>query len=238
MYTLLMLITPFVIRRYQAGKRHGRFAGQFFPLDFFANRTERASHGPTPRRRAQPYFGYFDFFAWQFLFILGTWLGFTGRTTSTARLLDPPGLFPLVLTLDFVLLLARHQPALLDSFLPWSIEEATEKSNLGWLRLINVLLIAYLIGLQPLFRWRWFAFLGEHSLPVFTYHIVMLYLFEFFVRDLIAPYGAGSTLLLSALFILSLALPAWLHRYYSQRKSREAPVLTYRGGGELITEDR
>jgi len=72
----------------------------------------------------------------------------------------------------------------------WRIQEATEKSHLGWLRLINVLLIAYLISrlLQTfphVFRWRWLAFLGEHSLPVFTYHVLMLYLLEFFEKKLL-----------------------------------------------------
>lgn len=93
-------------------------------------------------------------------------------------------------------------------------------------------LMARLLQTSPdLFRWRWLAFLGKHSLPVFTYHVLILYLLEFFVREPIAQQGHGPILTLSLLFVLSLALPAGAHRYYSQRKIREQTMLTYRAEG-------
>lgn len=232
MYTLLVLVVPFLIRRYQNGRGA---AVLLFSLSLWglSQTGLRENFTALVLPLTQSELGYFDLFAWQLLFALGTWLGFNGRTTSAARLPDPPGLLPIVLVLTFLLLLARHQSALFDSVFPFSIQHATEKSHLGWLRLINVLLITYLtarlVQAYPhLFRWRWFAFLGAHSLPVFTYHLLMLYLLEFFVRKPIASYGTGPALLLSMLFILSLTLPAWVHSHYKERKTktRNQPALT------------
>lgn len=231
MYTLLILMVPFLIRRYQNGRGAAVLLFSFFLWGLSQTGLKEISTAPIlPLPQSE--LGYFNLFAWQFLFVLGTWLGFNGRTSSSAHLPNSPGLLPIVLTLAFFLLLARHQPALLDVF-PFSIQHATEKSHLGWLRLINVLLITYLtarfVQTYPhLFRWRWFAFLGAHSLPVFTYHLLMLYLLEFFVRKPVASYGTGPALLLSMLFILSLTLPAWVHSHYKERKTktRNQPALT------------
>lgn len=234
MYILLILAVPFLIRRYQAGKSTALLLVSS-SLWAFSQTGMNEDFNAQFLRVAETDLGYFDFFAWQFLFILGTWLGFNGRTPSAARLLNGAALLPVVLTLTLLLFLTRHQPAPFDSVFPFSLQDATEKSHLGWLRLMNVLLIAYLIArlLQTcphLFRCRWLAFLGEHSLPVFTYHVLVLYLLEFFVREPIAQYRAGPVIL-SALFILSLAFPASVHRYYKQRTTRRQPALTYRVEG-------
>lgn len=232
MYILLMLVVPFLIRRYQEGRSTAVLAISFSLWGFSQTEMKEIFTASLPGI-AQGGLGYFDLFAWQFLFVLGTWLGFTRRKGAAPSLLYHRSLVAIALTIGLFLFLVRHQPALLDS--AFSIQEATEKSRLGWMRLINTLLLAYLVDrlvqtAPHLVRWQWLAFLGKHPLPVFTYHVLMLYLLEFFVRESIAQYSAGP-LLLSALFILSLAFPAWAHRHYTQRKPLERPAPAYRVEG-------
>lgn len=232
MYTLLVLVVPFLIRRYQNGSGAAVLLFSLSLWGFSQTGLKEIFAAPSlPLTQSE--LGYFDLFAWQFPFVLGTWLGFTGRKGSTPRLFYHPCFIAIALTIGLFLFLVRHQPVSLDAVFPFSIQHATEKSHLGWLRLINGLLITYLtarlVQAYPhLFRWRWFAFLGAHSLPVFTYHVLMLYLLEFFVRKPIASYGTGPALLLSMLFILSLTLPAWVHSHYKERKAktRNQPALT------------
>ena len=73
-------------------------------------------------------------------------------------------------------------------------------------------------GLWRLFTWRPLVFLGQHSLHVYTFHIVVLYLFFCFVdyRGLprvakeLLPFAAG----------LSLYLPAWWHARQIRRQKQ------------------
>ena len=103
---------------------------------------------------------------------------------------------------------------------------------MGWLRLVNVLAMIYFISgfialtrdwqwVKPLQKFKqWLAFLGQHSLQVFAYHLVVLYFY--------IPFRWGAWAITDpqkwfalVLFLVSLTLPAWLHaRYQAQQKAK------------------
>jgi hypothetical protein len=226
MYLFLMLAVPFLIRRFQAGKGTAVLIMSSFLWVLAQTGLIEAFTAPF-LRFAETDLGYFDLFAWQFLFVLGAWLGV--HREWALRLPHPSGLILPVVFCSLLFLLGRHQVLPLDSILPFTEQHATEKSHLGWLRLIDFLLVAYLIAqfaraYPRLFRWPWLAFLGQHSLQVFTYHVAALYLLELVIPKPIFFYGADPALALSALFVLSLALPAWAHLYWRRLKKRESPT--------------
>lgn len=165
--------------------------------------------------------GDFDPLAWQLLFIAGLWLGFKrhvsvvgqasrlpDRTDRTKRII-----FLCAYVLALILFALRQDllwPAASARLWPYAA-----KTELGPLRLLNFGAVALVIS-HKLFwpanaAWvRWLAYLGRHSLQVFSFNILSVYL----LRGLLDPWEqragwiqAGAVLLC----VLALPLPAWLH---------------------------
>ncbi len=91
--------------------------------------------------------------------------------------------------------------------------------------MINLAVLAYLITcfgsrFPNLLKWPWFSYIGQHSLQVFTFHLVLLYSIIPLYNSLIIP--AGWTWIIAAdLVILStLTIPAWLHVKYREFMGR------------------
>lgn len=176
--------------------------------------------------------GAFDLMAWQVLFVLGMVLGFLRMDSKGAA----PRLNRWVMSASVVLVvylfLQRHGhiPQNWSAVTAWLQEfRHIARDNMAWLRLLNFLAIAYLIAgvivLQQrygLLNWlalpgRWLAFLGQHSLQVFAYHLVVLYCY--------IPFRWGEWALTDeqkwvalVVFLASLTLPAWWHARYLQAK--------------------
>ena len=102
---------------------------------------------------------------------------------------------------------------------------AVDGDTLGWLRLLNTLLLAYL-GWRLLLRLppigpNCIAFLGRHSLPVFAGQILLLYLFRPYFDEAHDPawlLAVGSLMLSASQF-----LPALLHaRWQAWRRAETA----------------
>lgn len=182
-------------------------------------------------------FGAFDYMAWQLIFVLGMIAGFVRFSQQST---SPQFNKPLLLTaLGLIVLLfsLRHgylKPASLLGG-QWLVEYPhIARDNMGWLRLLNFLAFVYVIAtliklhqayyiFKPFYALgRWLAFLGQHSLQVFAFHLVVLYCY--------IPFRWGAWALTDnqkwlwlVIFLAGLTLPAWLHARY-QAHQRQAVI--------------
>jgi hypothetical protein len=167
--------------------------------------------------------GDFDFLAWQILFTAGLFLGFRRRVGATAGARSDRALFVCAYLLAVGLFALRQDLVLpTTSALLWPYASKTE---LGPLRLLNFAALALVVS-HKLFwpenaPWvRWLAYLGRHSLQVFSFNIFCVY----FLRGVLDPLEerggwiqAGAALLC----VITLPLPAWLHE--NRRRFAWAP---------------
>lgn len=161
-----------------------------------------------------PIGGLFDPFAWQFLFFLGFYFGFRmhlGTPAFTRR--------PAFLAVCGLICLAGL--GLRYNILPyaWNSEDLLySKTNVGILRLINFAAFACLLAefgrhFAKILVWRGCVLLGQHSLQVFAFQIILLYL----SGPIIWRLAEKSSLLLDSyaiVVVLGLAVPALAHVQY------------------------
>jgi hypothetical protein len=172
-------------------------------------------------------FGFFrgDFnpIAWQFVFFSGLYCGYwhlhKGRPVVTVR----PFAAALCALVCIAGLTMRWQ------LVPWPAAFAhggwlASKADYGAAYLVNFLAFAYLVyclasRLPRLFSWPPFAFLGRHSIQVFSFHIFIVYI----VAPLRWRAVAHGTLAYDALgiaVVASLFLPAACHARWRAFRSR------------------
>lgn len=176
--------------------------------------------------------GAFNFMAWQFIFVLGMVLGFL-RFNSKGALPRVNGwLWSVSLLVIVALYLQRHGYVSRDlsPIAAWFQEyRHIGRDNLSWLRLTNFLAFVYVIAgiivlhrrynVLKLLAWpaRWLGFLGQHSLQVFAFHLVVLYCYIPF-RWGDWAFTDNQKWLVLVVFLASLTLPALWHKAYLQRK--------------------
>jgi hypothetical protein len=223
MYCLYLLTTPFLINRFR--KKYGPWmvlAGSFLVWSLatnnFWNNIEKFCDGYFPCT-----LGFFDPLAWQFLFVGGLFFGF--RRYSGKGIPIKKSLFSISILIWVVLLLFRYKILSLN-LLGFDIPSLTIRETFGPLRVINLAVLAYLItcfGIRfpNLLKWSWLSYLGSHSLQVFAFHLVLLYLIIPIYNNWIIP--AGWALILSADIVIlsSLTIPAWLHAKYREITSKK-----------------
>lgn len=223
LYTLFLLLTPLLLWGF-ARRRSALVLGLSFGVWLLAQFDLRHA-----LISALPYYwnlqpGSFDPFGWQFLYVLGVFFGYRrlmgeplAPTARWATLIALAVLLPL--------LVLRHLMRFdLPGFPYVQLELLTDRSSLGWLRLLNFLLLAYalmrLVSWRPqLFQLRWFVFLGQHSLQVFAAHVLLVYLvtpLQWRVLEL----GVWGALLALAFVVISLSVPAKAHALYLAKKRR------------------
>lgn len=154
--------------------------------------------------------GGFDIFAWQFLFVVGLYLGFVRNQRGKQRAASwgIVGLYALAVSTIFFAL--KHGFFSLQLFAS-DIQTLTNTHLLAPLRVLNFFALAVLSSvilrtLQPNPIIRALAYLGRHSLQVFSYHIFLVH----FV-DLVAVPNIGKArqIAIVLICITSLYLPAW-----------------------------
>lgn len=163
--------------------------------------------------------GYLDTFAWQLYFYLGVYAGYSNRFAGV-NWVRGPWLSAAVLGLA-VLFAAAHRWQWGVS-IPW-LSAQMSWQDAGLVRVVNTLLLAYLVAWLvqrrfALFTLKPLVFLGQHSLQVFTFHAVAIYFFLPWMYLLNENYHWWQDLLLTAAFVASLFVPAWLHQYYRDRQ--------------------
>lgn len=174
----------------------------------------------------------FHWLAWQLIFVLGMVLGYLRFSGNAPRV--HWGLWGLCVSAVVYLWLLRHGQVRNE----WlALHPHIAREYLGWLRLLNFLALVYVVtGLLALhqryqvFRpfalaGHWLAFLGQHSLQVFAYHLVVLYAY--------IPFRWGEWAFTEQqkwwvllVFLASLSLPAWVHQRYvqSRKVARSKPA--------------
>jgi len=172
MYCVFIFALPFLLRWLEAGHRSrvllGSFAlwglcNAFIPQHPFISGAFNT--------------GAFDIIAWQLLFVTGVVFGHAHARRQIILPKPRAAIIALMLATTAFLYSVRH------AFLPvpWSfgwLDALTNKNNLAPVRLIDFSLLAYLVYLSvsrfpAIMRWRPLAFLGRHSLPVFSIHVVI-----------------------------------------------------------------
>jgi hypothetical protein len=156
----------------------------------------------------------FNLLAWQLVLVSGVMIGYFYRTE---KLRLPPAkrlsvTFHVLAVSLFVLCFGlRH------GLIPWFLPPnqavfLTDKTNLGVLRLSQLFSTVYLLwsGSRFLPKTRtleWFAFLGKHSLPVYVFHLFLLYLLAPFRYPwhFLWPYPLQAAATSAAVISLSLA---------------------------------
>jgi hypothetical protein len=156
--------------------------------------------------------GTFNLFAWQFLFVLGVVIGHARAVDpASVRMRPNPVLIPVVAAGAVYLWIVNRY----GGPQPWADRTfgiLLNKPAMGFLRLADFGLVAYLIGILAaafprLFEWRPFELLGRHSLVVVAAQsVVVMVLLQF--PSLFATQFANCVTSLAAFGVLFLAAAA------------------------------
>jgi hypothetical protein len=213
MYCVFLLVTPIIITQF---KRANAFAvlGMSFSLWLVAQLGLRDTLARALIDSPLLNLGEFDFMAWQLLFVGGLFLGFRHYAHS-----EQPSAASKPIVLYFglvaaVLFLARRG-LIPEGGIVQNLACLADKRTLGLTRVFNFTAILILIA-----HWyprigegravRCLAYLGQHSLQVFAFQILLVSL----VNALLTKPTSGNEplrLVIVALCVASLFPIAWLH---------------------------
>ena len=180
----------------------------------------------------------FELLPWQFMFIIGFWLGY--RVVYERSVEIPKRWYLTVAALAIAVpgFLYRHEIIFAGSREIRVLQSCDAGgNNLGLIRLVDFLALAYLAKLLVdrfgwFFRNAWMELLGQHSLQVFCYHILASYGQRIVRKKLMIESDAG-LILLTALVVATLTIPAILHGQFRllarKRRSPSAPERAERG---------
>jgi hypothetical protein len=213
MYAVFILLVPFAIKWFRQGYASYVLLGSF-TLYALAYSNRYLHLFPVPLKDNELIAGYFNILCWQTLFVTGLFAGFAFHQGKTRNLQTNKRLFYLAVAISatFFLLKNAHIP------LPWiNLDYATDKPNLGPLRIIN---FAALCGIAVFvssakpdwLRSKAICYLGKYSLEVFTFHLILLILLVPIKTNLNALYSAEVTHNLyfypfGSLFVLLVIVP-------------------------------
>jgi hypothetical protein len=172
--------------------------------------------------------GYMDIFGWQLLFYLGVCCSyqqyFNDQDWGLNRLWVTATVFFIA-----ILFAGLHKHwwtlTLPDALNHWLFSW----QDMGLIRIGNTLTLAYcvawLISRCPSpWQMPWLVLLGQHSLQVFVYHCVAIYGFWAWMYAIKQDYSVSGDILVTAIFILSLWLPALLHQYWQTAATGKATL--------------
>ncbi|NBQ88891.1 MAG: hypothetical protein EBU07_15765 [Betaproteobacteria bacterium] len=217
-YILLVLAAPLALRALGQTRRAGAMLALSAALWALGQMTDpfaALARALSPIQSVWP-----NFLSWQLLFVLGMACAMPASVDLVRPWLRRPLLAVLCLALALLCLSLRQGWLTVDHALLGGFE----KANLGPLRVLNVLLLLYL-GALLIGRFRrassqpFLALLGAHSLEVFSFHILLAYAAQPWVDSLSATDDRLQVAGLVLACVMALALPAWLHRRYRNRRS-------------------
>ncbi|PTB31340.1 OpgC domain-containing protein [Photobacterium phosphoreum] len=155
-------------------------------------------------------FGYFNLFAWQLLFVSGSALGYMLQN-KTLRW-HHPLLTAIAVIIAAVIFAAHHGAFVSYDINRWVLYSYADKPELGWLRTLNIAVWVYLIAIiikryPNALHITALSYIGRHSLRVFSWQIVLVYLSAPLLHNLrLEPYFTTLIFMLSA----TLWLSVWL----------------------------
>lgn len=169
--------------------------------------------------------GAFDILAWQLLFVLGVFFGYHWAK-GTRMLSFRPALLALCLAVAVPLwFVLKYQQAVLPAGLTMDfVWSWADKTHLAPLRLLNFVVLAYLIAAVAIHRprlvtFRPLAFIGRNSLAVFSCQVTVC-VFVLAQPFLFHSFAART---LTAVAMVALLFPAaWLNEALAGRRRRAA----------------
>ena len=183
---------------------------------------------------------HFNPLAWQVVFVTGLLLG----AADTRGKMDWNGWFSpertdlLKASIVIVVLFLFYKLGFTYGVMPDSMalrfDGFNNRTELSLVYLLNFVALAYLVTwllvagrdsafpaarragdlLNRLFRWRFLTFLGKHSLQVYAWHVVVVYVVLGFDAR-IGPFSELTKTLIALGAIASLIVPAWIHANYA-----------------------
>lgn len=161
--------------------------------------------------------GSFNLFSWQLLWVTGIYAGFLHKVRRQTAFFRHPAYLWTAVVLATGFLLVRYQ------LLPVSdaLLALVEKEDLRILRVANIasqaVLFCWIVRLVPASRGLpWFRLLGRYSLPVFSFHILLVYLLEPLSWRIAYWFGYSASFLYTVAVLAILSLPALFYRAYEQ----------------------
>lgn len=158
--------------------------------------------------------GYFNIFSWQILFFLGTYVGFS-RAKGKNIIPNSKLILSVAVLVFLAMFVMRHSPEMQGWFIE-VINYHIERGDLGVLRILNFFVLAflidYLIKSGWFFRSKWLAILGQHSLQVFAFQVILLFSYPL-IRLKVESYGSVGVLLALTGYVALLIVPVWAHKY-------------------------
>ena len=230
-YALMMLLVPLLVRSWKA-----RRAGWVLSLSGGLWLLSQPGVDISPHLPVWVDLGTFNFFAWQFLFVCGLTLGCLHRSQAAGAWFDSTRTWALVLPLFGLLFVLSHAPIIpgagfvdLRAAHSWLVA----KQTLGPLRIFDFGLFAYLVAqvfnrygprLEKTLLHRYLRFLGQHSLQVFAWSILVCYAVPYSYKPLGVMGSRGAQIALALIGVATSIIPAWLHAIYRERLlARAAP---------------
>lgn len=225
-YCVFLVLTPLIIAQLRAGRRWLVLAisGAVWAVSQFWSGTNVPG---------MIWFGYFNLFSWQLLFTVGLTFGFHHEAQQEEPT-QSSWVFVLCAGLCAMLFALRHLPRFGVEIPALTTSILVEKSTLGVIRLVNFAAMAYILRailawLPPGARGNWafrqLAFLGQHSLQVFSWSVAMTFI-AFLSGDTWRNLPLTLQISVPCAAILSLWVPARLHVLWGDWDLRKARCLT------------
>lgn len=227
MYIVFILITPWVLRNLEKG-----YAIPLILLSCVLWCIGQARPQTFLSQHFDVFFGWFEWSSWQLLFFAGVTLGYCRHKHPHFSIPVNPHAICLAITIVTLLTVYRHQFTWPFHNLPY--ERLFMDKNLGAVRILNAAALGYLLYAWVTVKPKWFTSnilvsLGQHSLLIFSYHVVLCYALTP-LRPTINSFDIttqGALLILSVMTLwLPVAAKAYWHRF-SQDLSR-VPQFLYR----------
>ncbi|MGI0119952.1 OpgC family protein [Zooshikella sp. RANM57] len=220
-YVLFLVITPFILKAFLLGKFKTIISCSF--IFWLLAQVRPQSLLLTQVNAWFPQlpwnFGYFEVFAWQLIFVLGLGFGYC-LVKGTLKLPKSRSLLMISLFFTIFMLCHRHSSNL-QLVMPLQ-EYWTSISSFGPLRLLNTITLAYILfraadKFPRFFNQKPLVYLGQHSLYVFTYHIILLYTLTLF-RTQISELNVFLQILIFGACLASLWIPAYAHSVWKEKQ--------------------
>ena len=223
MYVVFLLLTPLLLEEMARGRVLGIWSASAALWLAAQWGIGSPAHNPSWLR-----LGFFNILAWQLLFVAGTYFGHRKAVGRGSPLRRSRLLLVFSVVLAALFFLVRHRLLFAADLKLVDIQTALQawRSTNHPLRLINFAAFAYILWSVPrsidqnvhgLSAFRFLRYLGQHSLQVFAWSILVTYTASSF-RVSLAALPPVWRILLAVAAALSLAIPAWLHQRWTVRR--------------------
>lgn len=247
-YMLYILVAPWLIRAFQRGQAStvlgcslmlwglSNLGLHYLLVDGLAWLLQSLGLAPETHLKA-----YFNPFGWQLIFVAGLFLGWDmapqgGQQKALSWILKPRSAWVWTSTIAVVFFLVMrvlHGQGAIPGHYADSFYRVFNRSNLSLVHVLNFMATAYLFtwflrhqgrvgqGLRTFFHLPFFVFLGQHSLQVYAFHVVVVYAL-IGVDSQWGPFPESLKWTLGGAAVLALGLPARYHQAKQRRKAQRS----------------